>query len=151
MRTVLAAVAAATLSLLLAWQPARAQDSGLGGVSPPTRTGRIVTIRQSEGVTLAQVRIDPVSTEGLTGIGSSALEIQKGMSARLVFSIGTAFFRMPIGFVASVDARGENCVVRVVQGMLAQTVQDPTTGAQRSVADFFQTGAEVSLSAEPLS
>ena len=134
--------------LLVGWMTA--SQVSQAPPTPPTRLGQITSVRPKSGGFLAEVKIRPGDKSEVGSLKFGPVEVKAGMSVRLVFSLGTALFRMPVGRVQSVDTPGQVCLVMVDQALLNLAVENPSTGESHQVGEFLKPGAEVAISKEPL-
>jgi hypothetical protein len=142
--------AMATLAAAILFTQSATAQRYLGkSPTPPTRQGVIEQIRTSEGKTIFRVRIDDPDHGGITAVGGEPIAVRRGMKVRLDIRLGTAFFRIPIGVVRSVDADGRGCLAVLRVGSLDRSVQNPSDQSLHPAAEFFHQGAAVVLSWEP--
>lgn len=110
----------------------------IGG--PSAIQGYISSIEVKKEVTTATISV--------TSIPSSEIphKIKPGMSVRLIHSIQTAQFRLPIGRILSV----ENGVITagIDNALLEKDFENPYTHEKIKVKTLFAVGAEVSISGE---
>ena len=142
------AIAALAAAMLLALSAAAQRYLGKSP-TPPTRRGVIQQIRTSEGRTIFTVKVEEPDQGGITAVGGEPIAVRRGMRVRLDVRLGTAFFRIPIGVVQSVDPGGKGCLAILRAGSLDRSIQNPSDQSLHSAAEFFHEGAAVILSWEP--
>lgn len=112
----------------------------IGG--PSTILGYIASIDVKEEITTATVTIKDLSQSEIES------KIKPGMSVRIIYSIETAQFRLPIGRIISVS----NGVVTVGidKALLEKDFENPYTKEKIKVKSLFSVGAEVTISSESI-
>jgi len=118
--------------------------AGIGGDSTAFQ-GRITSIEKTDKVYLATVRMN--SSSSITKDASE--RVKPGMSVRIIYSIDTAQFRLPIGRVIQVKENGD-VIVGIDESLLAREVTGPNSDQPVKVGDLFKTGAAVSVSNEAI-
>jgi hypothetical protein len=144
-----------TALLLLVFSTAALADD------PPTRTGTIDAIRQTDNgiyfdATIQGELAQPLNPQLSTGTpdpsqimdpsgGQQSVQLAAGMPVRLVIVRQNAVFRFMIGSVDQVLDR-THCTVRVDPAALNQTFQDPVNDNEiRKAGDFLKVGAFVAI------
>jgi len=92
-------------------------------------------------VTIAKVEVKEIP------LNEIPIKVKAGMSVRIIYSIETAQFRLPIGNVLSVEKDG-TILVSIDSKLLEKDVQNPKTQEYFKVKELFSVGAEVSISRE---
>lgn len=110
----------------------------IGG--PSTIQGTITSIDVKDEVTTATIAVKDIPTTEI------ATKIKPGMSVKIIHSIETAQFRLPIGRILSVT----NGVVTagIDKSLLEKDFENPYTKEKIKVNTLFVIGAEVSISVE---
>ena len=110
----------------------------IGG--PSTIQGTITSIDVKNEVTTATISVKDIPASEI------AAKIKPGMSVRIIYSIETAQFRLPIGRILSIT----NGVVTagIDQSLLEKDFENPYTHEKIKVKTLFAVGAEVSISVE---
>ena len=116
-------------------------SAGIGGT--PAHQGKITSIQKTDKVYVATVRMDSTSSTAK----EAADKVKPGMSVRIIYSIDTSEFRLPIGRVIQVQENGD-VVVGIDESLLARDVTGPNSDQPVKVAELFKTGAAVSISNE---
>ncbi len=107
----------------------------------PTVVGRITSIETKDQLTIAKVEVKEIP------LNEIPIKVKAGMSVRIIYSIETAQFRLPIGNVLSVEKDG-TILVSIDPKLLEKDVQNPKTQEYFKVKELFLVGAEVSISRE---
>lgn len=110
----------------------------IGG--PSAIQGYISSIDVKDEVTTATITIKDVPASEISQ------KIKPGMSVRLIYSIETAQFRLPIGRILSV-ANGV-IIAGIDKALLEKEFENPYTQEKIKVKTLFSVGAEVSISGE---
>ena len=118
--------------------------AGISGGSE-AHQGRITSIEKTDKVYLATVRMN--SSSSITKDPASI--VKPGMSVRIIYSIETAQFRLPIGRVIQVKDDGD-VIVGIDESLLAKEVTGPNSDRPVRVAELFKVGAPVSVSSEAI-
>jgi len=119
---------------------------------PPGQDSRQGTItafeQQSDGTRLATVKLDTPSAAqaNVTVYGAESMEVHPGMNVRLAVILGTAVFSLPVGRVIELSPDGKTCLFAVDEGLLDETMEDPTSHATVKLRDYLRVGAGVSIS-----
>ncbi len=110
----------------------------IGG--PSAIQGYISSIDVQKEVTTATISVRSIPSSEIPH------KIKPGMSVRLIHSIQTAQFRLPIGRILSV----ENGVITagIDKALLERDFENPYTHEKIKVKTIFTVGAEVSISGE---
>lgn len=109
----------------------------------PTVVGRIISIETKDQLTIAKVEVKEIPPDEIP------LKVKGGMSVRIIYSIETAQFRLPIGNVLSIEKDG-TILVSINPKLLEKDVQNPKTQEYFKVKELFSVGAEVSISNEAI-
>lgn len=112
----------------------------IGG--PSAIQGYITSIDVKNEITTATVTIKDLSQSEI------ASKIKPGMSVRIIYSIETSQFRLPIGRILSVS--NGVITVGIDKGLLEKDFENPYTREKIKVKSLFSVGAEVSISSESI-
>jgi hypothetical protein len=115
----------------------------IGGMLP--LQGRIASLYKQDTLYLATVRMNQSSSTSK----DSAEKVTPGMSVKIIYSISSAQFRLPIGRVLEVKETGE-VIVAIQESLLDKEVADPNSDQVTKVRSLVVVGAEVSVSTESL-
>ena len=107
--------------------------------------GKIVSFEKQGPVNIARVKINPSDLSER----DASDKPKTGMSVKIIYSIGTAQFRLPVGKVVKIDSDG-NLLVQIDESLLDKNVQDPATEQTVKVRSLLVVGADVSVSIEEL-
>lgn len=113
----------------------------IGGES--TILGTIKSIEKKDNLIIATLSIKDLPKEELLK------KVKSGMSVKIIHSIQTAQFRLPIGRILNVRDDG-SVICSVDASLLEKEYQNPYTQENFKVKELFTVGAEVSISNEAL-
>jgi hypothetical protein len=115
----------------------------IGGALP--LQGRITSLNKKDTLYLATVRMDKAPSTSK----DPADKVAPGMSVKIIYSISTSQFRLPVGRVLEVKENGD-VVVAIQESLLDKEVADPNSDQVTTVRSLLVVGADVSVSSESL-
>ncbi|NMB99819.1 MAG: hypothetical protein GYA35_06010 [Thermoanaerobaculaceae bacterium] len=110
----------------------------IGG--PSAIHGYITSIDIQKEITTATISVKDIPAAEI------ATKVKPGMSVKIIHSIETAQFRLPIGRILSV--KDGIVTVAIDQSLLDKEFENPYTQEKIKVRTLFEVGAEVSISVE---